>query len=163
MEIWWIPPQGSVMDDGANGPLWTGLFPECKNEKRGQDRARQLSHHPKAGLQPQRTGPVSPQNHSRQESIDYFIGCFIKSPSTHILHPHQEGRGSHYLFLYPQDKPLPTNICIPATKMELQRVYIKIWYFSCSCYSTNNWRWLPIRESKKGENHSTKGWNVCYL
>lgn len=59
-------------------------------------------------------------------SMDYFIGCFIKKSSTHILCPHQEGKGSHLLFLYPQGQPLPTNICIPATKMELQRVYMRI-------------------------------------
>ena len=69
--------------------------PVNEDEKRGQDSARQLPHHPKAGLQPGALGLFPPESLHGQESMDYFIGCFIKRPSTHILCPHQEGRGSH--------------------------------------------------------------------
>lgn len=50
---------------------------------------------PKLGCSLDALGLFPPESLHRQESMDYFIGCFIKSPSTHILCPHQEGRGSH--------------------------------------------------------------------
>lgn len=46
-------------------------------------------------------------------SMDYFIGCFIKSPSTHILCPHRKGGFTFVVLIPSKDKPLPTNICIP--------------------------------------------------